>query len=199
MSTGTITPGQIKTGPGIIRYAPLGTAIPTITAAASKISATWTNWVDPGATDSGVTYNESTDTADVRVAESLYPVRTVTTAKKGRVALTLSQVSDLNWKLAMNGGTITVTGSGATKLSAYVPPLMGAEVRVMLSFVSYDDEECIVWPQVFNVGSVETARGALEKKAELPLEFNVELPDPAVLTTPYKRWVTNANGLAVSP
>lgn len=199
MSTSTITPGQIKTGPGIFRYAPLGTAIPTITAAASKIVATWTNWVDPGSTDAGITYTEASETADIRVAESLYPVRTVTTSKTGRIALTLSQVSDVNWKLAMNGGTITVTGTGATKLSAYVPPLMGAEVRVMASFVSYDDEECIIWPQVFNVGSVETARGTLETKGQLPLEFNVELPDPAVMTTPYKRYVANATGLAIAP
>lgn len=199
MPSQTITPGQIKTGPGILRYAPLGTAIPTVTAAASKIVATWTNWVDPGATDAGITYTESTDTSDIRVAESLYPVRTVTTGKTGRISVTLSQVSDLNWKLAMNGGTITVTGTGATKLSSYVPPLMGFEVRVMLSFVSYDEEEAFVWPQVFNVGSVETARSTLDTKAELPLEFNVELPDPAVLTTPYRRWVANATGLAISP
>jgi hypothetical protein len=201
VAVSTITPGQIKSGPGIIRYAPLGTTIPTMTAAASKVVATpaWTSWVDPGATEGGLTYSEATSTSPLRVAESLYPVRTVTTEKSGSVAVTLSQISDLNWKLAMNGGTITITGAGATKLSAYVPPLMGAEVRVMLAFVSADDEEVIVWPQVFNTGTVETARGTLETMATLPLDFSVELPDPAIMTTPYKRWVANATGLAISP
>lgn len=201
MAISTITPGQIKSGPGIIRYAPIGTTIPTFTAAASKIVATpaWTGWVDPGATENGLTYTEAVDTSDLKVAESLYPVRTVTTGKTGRVAVTLAQISDLNWKLAMNGGTITVTGSGATKLSAYVPPLMGSEVRVMLAFTASDDEEVIVWPSVFNVGSVETARATLDNMALLPLEFAVELPDPAVMTVPYKRYVANATGLAIAP
>lgn len=190
MAAPQIQPGQIKTGPGLIRYAPLGTAIPTFTAASSKVTGTWTSWVEAGATEEGLTYTESVDTEDIRVAESLYPVRTVTTGKTSRVAFTMSHVSDLNWKLAMNGGTITVTGTGATKLSAYVPPLLGSEVRVMLGFHSLDEDEVIVWPQVFNVGSVETGRAALETKHGLPVEFNAELPDPAVMTTPYKRWTS---------
>ena len=192
MATNTVTPGLIKTGPGKIYYAPIGTAIPTFTAASSKISGTWTTWVSPGATDEGITYTESVDTSDITVAESLYPVRTVTTGKTGRVAFTMNELSDLNWKLAMNGGTITTSGTGATKLNVYVPPLVGAEVRVMMAFQSLEDDEVIIWPQVFNVGSVEIARGTYETKAGLPCEFAVELPDPAVLTTPYKRWTSGS-------
>lgn len=197
MAVPTITPGAIKSGPGIIYYAPLATVIPTFTAASSKVAATWTNWVQVGATDEGITYTESSDTEDIVVAESLYPVRTVTTGKSSRVSFNASHVHDLNWKLAMNGGTITVTGTGATKLDVYVPPLVGSEVRVMLAFHSVDEEEVIVWPQVFNVGSVEYQRGTFATKAGLPMEFNAELPDPAVMTTPYKRWT--AGGLATAP
>lgn len=194
MATPTIQPGQIKSGPGKIYYAPMATTIPTFTASASKVAGTWTNWVEVGATEGGMTYAESVSTEQLRVAESQYPVRVVTTEKAGTVSFSMSHISDLNWKLAMNGGTITVTGTGATKLSAYVPPLIGSEVRVMLGFHSLDEEEVIVWPQVFNTGSVETSRGSLETMALLPVEFSVELPDPAVLTTPYKRWT--AGGLA---
>ncbi|MEV1321957.1 hypothetical protein AB0J14_38415 [Micromonospora arborensis] len=190
MAVPTIQPGQIKTGPGRILYAPLGTAIPTFTAAASKITGTWTTWLEVGATDSGLTYTESTETSDVNVAESLYPVRTVTTGKGSRVAFTMSHISDVNWKLAMNGGTITTSGTGVTKLNTYVPPLVGAENRVMLGFLSLEEDEVLIWPQVFNVGSVETARGAFDTKAGLPVEFAAELPDPAVMLTPYKRWTS---------
>jgi hypothetical protein len=49
-----------------------------------------------------------------------------------------------------------------------VPPLVGAEVRVMLAFVANLDTEIIVWPQVFNVGNVEYVRGNYETKAGLP-------------------------------
>ena len=192
MAAPTIQPTQVKTGPGLIRYAPLGTTIPTITAASSKVSATWTNWVEVGATDEGLTYAESTDTENITVAESLYPVRTVTTGKAGTVSFSMAHLNDLNWKLAMNGGSIVVTGTGVTKLSAYTPPLIGGENRVMLAFQSAEDDEVIIWPQVFNTGSVEVARSTLDTKAVIPVEFSVELPDAAVMTTPYKRWVTGS-------
>lgn len=194
MATPTIQPGQIKTGPGIIWYKYGLTTMPAVTAAGSKTVYDFaTNtWIQVGATDEGLTYNESTSVESIRVAESQYPVRRVTTEKEGSLAFSMAHISDLNWKLAMNGGTITVSGSGATKLSAYVPPLIGSEVRVALAFHSLDEEELIVWPQCFNGGSVETARAALETKALLPVEFGVELPDPTVLTTPYKRWTAGS-------
>jgi len=192
MAAPTIQPLQIKTGPGLIRYAPLGTAIPVITTAANKLVATpaWTSWVDAGATDEGLTYNESTDTEEVRVAESLYAIRTVTTGKAGSISFSLSHISDLSWKLAANGGVITVTGTGATKLSSYVPPLAGFEVRVMMAFQALEDDEILLWPQVFNSGGFETSRGSFSDKHMLPVEFSVELPDPVVLTTPYRRWTS---------
>lgn len=188
MASPTIQPGQIKTGPGRILYAPLGTAIPTLTAASSKIAGTWTSWLEAGATDAGLTYNESVDSSPIEVAESQYEIRNVVTKKAGAVAFAMNHVSDVNWKLAANGGTLTVTGTGATKLSVFVPPLIGAEVRVMLGFLSLDEDEAIIWPQVFNTGGFETERGKIDAKHGLPVSFSVELPDPAVLITPYKRW-----------
>jgi hypothetical protein len=192
MAIATVTGTKIKTGPGLIRYAPLGTAIPTFTAAANKVVGTWTSWIAVGSTDEGITYSESTDTENVEAAESAYPVRTITTSKSGTAAFSMNEIDDLNWKLACNGGTITTSGTGATKINAYVPPLVGSEVRVMLGFQSQDDDEVIIWPQVFNGAGFETARGTLAAKHLLPVTFNVELPDPAVLTTPYKRWTTGS-------
>jgi hypothetical protein len=191
VAVATVTSNLIQSGPGRVYYAPLGTAIPTITAAASKIAATWTSWVQVGSTDAGITYTESTQTADIQVAESLYPIRTVTTSKSSRVSGVLSEISDLNWKLVANGGTITTSGTGATKLNNYVPPLVGAEVRVMLAFVDNLDTEAIVWPQVFNVGSIEYVRGTYETKAGLSFEFNAEIPATGYVT-PYQRFTAGA-------
>jgi heptaprenylglyceryl phosphate synthase len=107
----------------------------------------------------------------------------------------MNEISDLNWKLAMNGGTPTSSGTGATKLTTYVPPLVGAEVRVMLAFVDNLDTEAIVWPQVFNVGSVEYVRGTYETKAGLSVEFNAEIPATGYVT-PYQRFTAGALSLA---
>lgn len=192
MSVGSVNPLLIKTGPGLIRYAPLGTAIPTLSVVGSVITGAWTTWVAVGSTDEGLTFAEATDTEDVTVAESQYPVKTVTTSKSGTVSFAMAQVDTLNWKLASNGGTITHSGTGTTAMDTFVPPLVGAEVRVMLGFQSYDDTEAFVWPQVFNSGGFETPRSTFASKAVLPVSFSVELPDPAVLTTPYKRWTGGA-------
>lgn len=187
MAVPTITPAAIQTGPGLIYYAPLGTTIPTFTVATSIFNPTWTSWLQAGPTDAGMTYTEATETADIKVAESKYPVRTVTTSKSSRVSFVANHITDLVWKLAMNGGTNTITGAGATKMSEYSPPLADAEVRVMLAFQSLGNDEIIVWPQVFNVAQVEYVRGTFETKAGLSFEFNAEIPATGY-TVPYKRF-----------
>lgn len=190
MAVAAINPLKFKTGPGLIRYAPLGTTIPAFTAVANKVVATWTNWIAVGSTDEGMSYNESTDTDNVTAAESAYPVKVVTTGKAGTIEFAMNEIDDLNWKLACNGGTITTTGASTTKINKFIPPLVGAEVRVMLAFHGADDDEVIIWPQVFNAGGFETSRSTLAAKGMLPVSFAVELPDPAVLTTPYERFTT---------
>ena len=62
----------------------------------------------------------------------------------------------------------------------------------MLGFLSLDEDEAFVWPQVFNAGGFETGRAGIAEKHQLPVTFSVELPDPAILTTPYKRWPSGA-------
>lgn len=197
MAVGPITSNLVQTGPGRIRYALLGTAIPTIVPVASKYTGiTWTTWFDVGSTDAGITYTEATETAEIRVAESKYPIRTVTTTKSSRAAFVANEISDLIWQLAMNGGTTTVTGTTGTKQTEYAPPLADAERRVMLSFQSNLDDEIIIWPQVFNVGSVEYVRGTAETKAGLSMEWNAEIPSTGPYVTPYKRYTTGPLSLA---
>lgn len=196
MSLSTVTPGRIKTGPGLYRYAPLGTALPTVVPIANSYAAiAWTSWVDFGSTDEGLTYSEDIDSDTVTVAESVYPVRTVVTGKAGKVALSLAQIDDLNWKVAMNGGTITSSGTTGTKQGLYVPPLAGSEVRVMIAFQSLADDEIMIFGQCLQTGSIEVKRGSVGStdKAMLPLEFSCELPaDTGNWTTPYKRYTTGA-------
>jgi hypothetical protein len=198
----TVTPGRIKTGPGLYRYAPLGTALPTVAAIASSFAAvSWAaGWIDIGATDDGLTYTEAVQSAPVPVAETVYPIKTVVSSKVGTVALAAAQLDDLNWKLAMNGGTITVSGTAGTKMSLYIPPLAGAETRVMVAFQSLADDEILIFGQCFQTGSIAVSRKGVGDvtKALLPMEFTAELPaDTANWTTPYKRYVTSA--LQTSP
>lgn len=195
MAAPLIQPGQIKTGPGRILYKYGLTALPAVTAAGGKTTCDWAaaGFIEVGATDGGLTFSESVDSESISVAESLYSLRTVETGRSGTIAFSMTHISDVNWKLANNGGTITVTGTGDTKLSEYLPPLIGQSVRVSLGFHSLDEDELIIWPQVFNTGGFETGRTSFTEKALLPVSFGVELPsDPTVLTRPYKRWTSGA-------
>lgn len=197
MATATVTPGRIKTGPGVIRWRPAATAsadLPSFVApTASKLIPTWpAPWKLVGSTTTGLTYSESTDADDIKVVESVYNIRKVETGKAGTVAFSMAEIDTVNWSLASNGGTITTSGTGVTKMDIYIPPLAGAGIRISLGFQSFEDDEVIVWPQAYNADGFETARGAPSDIALLPVSFAIELPDPAVLTTPLKRWTSGA-------
>jgi hypothetical protein len=199
MATPVISPVSIKYGPGNFRWAALGTAVPTLVAPTeSKLIVTYpTGWAEVGATDAGGTYSESTDSSEIKVAESPYPIFSVVTGKAGTVAFNMSHIHSVNWKLAANGGTLTTAGAGVTKQDTYIPPLVGQEVRVMLAFQNLDDTEMIIWYQVFNTGGFETERGQMDSKHGIPVSFGVEMPDTAISTTPYKRYTSG--GLATAP
>jgi hypothetical protein len=115
VAVATITSAAIQSGPGRIYYAPLGTAIPTITAAASKITATWTSWVQVGATDAGLTYTESAETADINGRRVAVPDPHGRDRQEQPGRVHPERDHDLNWKLAMNGGTAHQLGCGRSR------------------------------------------------------------------------------------
>jgi len=186
----TIDSSQIRTGPGIIRFAPLGSALPTMAVANSTFLAdTWpVAWLEVGPTDSGFQTTHSTDTDKVEVEESLYAVRTETTGKTDAVSFTLAADNLRTMKLAMNGGVVLTTGSTVTTLNKYSPPLIGNEVRVMIGWESDDNKVRQIFYQCFQTGSPNPERRKGTAKAAYGLEFAVELPAPAVASTPWNRW-----------
>lgn len=193
MATPTIQSTVITSGPGMLRAAPLGSTIPTWAVSGSSFAGlSWdAAWFQVGSTDEGITETHEITTEDMEVAESLYPVRTVTTSKRTTIAAALAHLSTKNFLLAMNAATAAaaVTGTGATTMTTITPPLAGAEVRYMLAWQSVDDTEIIIAYQVFNTGSVAIPRRKGADKAVLPMEWSAELPDPLVATVPYRRYL----------
>ncbi len=188
-----IESGKIKTGAGIIYAANLGTAIPTMTVAGSKFTDAWpSGWLPVGATDSGLEESHSTDTDTVEVEESLTPVRIETTGKSSQLSFSLAHWDWSNLKLVLNGGTITTTGSGATALHKFAPPLIGAEVRVMIGWESTENDERLIAYQCFQSGAVNPAYRKGNQKRLLAAQFALELPPTVVATVPWNRWATSA-------
>lgn len=184
MANPTIDGTKTYTGPGLLYYAPLGTADTTDTVVGSVFTDAWpSGWLPLGMTDDGTDFNDQVSTGPMEVAESLLPVKIVTTGETTTIAASLAEINMTNWKRARNGGTITTTGATTTLKSVYTPPALGAEVRCMIGWQSLDATLRLVCYQCFAGGSLEMAFRRNPDFTSLPAEFNLEIPSSG---TPFK-------------
>jgi len=114
----------------------------------------------------------------VEAAEYLDPLLTVTTGRTISAEFELMNIHLTNFKRSFNGGTLATSGSGATLLSTYTLPSIGAETRCQLGWESVDGTERWWGMQCFQTGSVSIQRQKGADNASLPLTFNFE-PDAA--------------------
>jgi hypothetical protein len=176
----TVPTPKISTDPGYLFYAPLGTAEPAHTVSGSVFTDAWpAAWLLLGATEEGHNFSWSTSVETIDVAEFLDPIKYVSTGRTGSVAFALASITAANVKRALNGGTLTQTGGGAspgTELNTYTPPKLGEEVRCMIGWESQDSTERLLAYQCFNTGTVSIARRKGAAKATIPVEFALEQP-----------------------
>lgn len=167
----------IATDPGFLFWAPLGTAEPTHAVTASVFSDAWpAAWKLIGATEEGHNFTFNTSTETIEVAEFLDPIKYVETGRSGSIAFAMASIVMTNLKLALNGGTVTTTGSTTTTMATYTPPALGQSVRCMIGWESQDSTERLVGYQCFNTAGVSIARRKGAAKATIPVEFALEVP-----------------------
>jgi hypothetical protein len=184
MPTAITTP-NILVDPGFLFWAPLGSAEPTHAATASKFSDVWpVAWLQLGATAEGSTFSYETSVEPITVAELFDPVKYSTTGRTGSLSFALAEWSLTNMKRALNGGTITTTGTGATSVNSYVLPTPGQEVRAMLGWESSDATVRVIVYQALSSGTIETAFQKAPDFARIPFTFNMEIPSGS--TQPFK-------------
>lgn len=176
MPTAITTP-NILVDPGFLFWAPLATTGPTNTVAGSKFTDTWpVGWLQLGATVEGSTLAYDINVETISVAELFDPVKYATTSRTGTLTFALAEWSLTNLKRALNGGTITVGGTGATTLNTYALPTPGQEVRAMLGWESSDATVRVVVFQALSSGTIETAFQKAPDYARIPFTFNMEVP-----------------------
>lgn len=186
MPSQTVAINGIATGPGWLFHAPLGSSIPTHTVSGSVFTDSWPGaWSLLGATDEGSEWSYELDTENVEVAELLDPVQVVATGRTIALAFALANISVTNFKRAMNGGTPTTSGSGATLLTEFTPPELGTEVRCMIGWESQDSTERLIGYQCFQTGGISTGRKKGADKALISCEFTFEKP---VSNPPFRIW-----------
>jgi len=176
MPTAITTP-NLLTDPGFLFWAPLATTIPANTVVGSKFTDSWpVGWLQLGATVEGSTLSYDLNVEAITVAELFDPIKFPTTGRTGTLSFALAEFSMTNLKRAMNGGTITVTGTTTTTMSSYAFPTPGQEARAMLGWESADATVRIVVPQAISSGTVEMAFQKAPNFASIPTTWNMEIP-----------------------
>lgn len=156
-----------QVGPGLLYWAPLGTAEPT-----SPTATFDAGWLKIGFTETGSKFTISRTVTDLLVAEQLDPLKIVTTARSIMAEFNMVEVTATNLSRAMNGGTTGTSGAFTT----FQPGVTGSETRAMLLWVSDDQEEMWIFRQVIQVGAItrSNAKGAL---ASYSCQFRAEIPN----------------------
>ena len=168
---------QVVVGAGTLWYAPLGTTEPTAGVLAPvtspAVAVAWPSaWTQLGYTADGSEFDWTPKLDPLVVAEQLAPLKYVTSGVEAKVMFDIAEISAAHVQLALNGGTVT-TASG---ISTYVPPVVGAEVRVMLGWDRIDGLERIIWRQCINTAVVKQQHKRPPAMNTLPVEFNLEVP-----------------------
>lgn len=173
-------PASVALGPGALYFAILGSPEPT------DLTTAWTSaWLPLGYTDAGVAHSVETSYDDVEVAEELEPVDSAATGRTVTVSFDAAEQTALNYKRALNGGTITVTGTAPNQIFKFEPPDLGNETRTMIGWESERNlaspgrGERWVWRLCKQTGGSETERRKGATKALIPMSFRCYKPADA--------------------
>lgn len=173
-------PANVALGPGMLFYAVLGTAEPT------DLTSAWgVGWIPLGYTAEGSTWSYALTSENVEVAEELDPIGRIATAREIKVGFAAAETTNKNLKLALNGGLITPSGTGATAIETFEPPELGDETYVMIGFESEKHDDRWVYRQSQQTGTVESQRQKGNAYQRYPMEFTVV--KPATGLKPFKR------------
>lgn len=172
----TLTPNMMI-DPGFLWHAPAGTAFPSSVAAGSVFTdSPSASWYEIGATEAGYTFTYSQSIEAINVAEFYDPVKWRTTSRQGSFAFNLADFTLKNIQRGLNGGSLsTVSGSGASLISKWVPPTVGQETRSALLWQSLDATMRIFMYQTVQVNEIQSAFKKAPDFAVVPCEFRFEI------------------------
>lgn len=161
----------VKLGPGKLHFGAVGATEPNDLSTAI-VAATWpyVGWTDEG---HAFTYTPTYE--DVEVAESLLPIAKVATGQQMQVEFALAEVTAANIQRALNGATVTASGTGATAIDSVEPLAFGAtEPRVAILWAADDNSERWIFRKCLQTGAVAINRRKGAAKATIPLAFSLE-------------------------
>lgn len=178
MPAAVVPKNALSFGAGYLYYSALGVGEPGWTVAGSVFTDPWTGWSLLGVTREGHELTYEINTEPIEAAEYLDPLLYVTTGRSSGMSFDMMQVHATNFRRALNGGTLSTAGAGATLRTTLRPPATGAEVRCQIGWESTDNTERIIALQAFQSGTITINRRKGADNASIPVEFRFEI-DPA--------------------
>lgn len=168
--TRTIT--NVLVGPATLYLGPEAEAMP---ADSVMLGGDWgANWMHPGYTDEGLTFNFERDTEMHRVEEQSSPAVVTVNESELMIAVAFAEDTLENMKFAYGGGTITETAAGSGQIGKKTLRLSDQLEVLALGFEGKNPQgfyRRVYIPRVVSVGSVETPYRRSDSKRMYPAEF----------------------------
>lgn len=165
-------PEFVKFGPGTLYVAAVGSTEP------SDLTAAWNvAWTKVGYTDAGHTFTYTPSYENIEVAETLLPIAKVATGQEMTLEFAFAETIAKNLQLALNGATVTASGTGPTSIDKVEPLAFGsAEPRTAIGWEAGDASERWVFRRCLQTGAMAIARQRGAAKATIPATFSLETP-----------------------
>ena len=165
-------PEFVKFGPGKLYVGAVGATEPTDLSTALNVA-----WTYVGYTDAGHTFTYTPSYENVEVAETLLPIAKVATAQDYTLEFAFAESTARALQIAMNGGTITASGTGPTSIDKFEPLAFGvAETRVAILWQADDASERWVFRRCLQTGAAAISRQRGAAKSTIPVNFSLETP-----------------------
>lgn len=170
------TVGNIRVGPGWLYYN-LNLSAPEPADLTTPWATVDAGWLAPGYTEEGheVTYSPSFES--IEVAEEKLPVDYESGAAELSMAFSLAEITAENMSLAWNGGSIVISGAGASRIKTFEPNDETVDaLEIKLGWEAFNGKERYVFRRCLQVGDVAIARRKAPNKALIPMSFRCMKP-----------------------
>lgn len=160
---------NIALGAGRLYYAPLGTTEPTDSSTALPVA-----WKVIGYTEDGSSISFGIETAEIEVAEELYPVGNFQTKASASVKFQMAEATKSRLALALGAGAAVTDDT-----TPWEPPALGAQVPIMMAWDKMDTPTAanvrILFRSCLPTGTIEIKRGKAPNKSLIPVEMKLAI------------------------
>lgn len=176
-----ITRTNVLVGAATLFVAPAGTAMVPDSQAQGV---DWPiPWVQPGASEEGLTFNSNVNTQDINIEEQSTPVAVLVASRAISVDIALAEDTIENMKLAYGGGIVTTQAAGPGMIGKKTLRLSDTLDRLALGFEGVAPSGLprrVYLPTVLSVGNVQTRyrRAAAERSYACQFRY---IDDPSNL------------------